>query len=133
MIYSIKFTIPANTSKTNPKKQVVELKKGVIHRIIISIPRGHGGVTGLRIMYGNLQLWPEEPDTWFSGDGEILDFVEYFELPSDPTKLTLEGYNESVSYDHSFHIRIGILPKLIAAPWFIIARFVRILSRLIGI
>jgi len=133
MIYSIKFTVPANTSKTKPKKQIIELKKGVITRLFIQIPYGHFGLTGLRILYGNLQLWPEEVDTWFIGDDIVLNFDEYFELPADPTKLTLVGYNEDEELDHSFIIHIAVLPKIIAGWAIAISRFVRLFGRMIGL
>jgi len=133
MIYSIKFTIPANIPKDRPKKHVVKIEKGVITRLFIQIPYGHFGLTGLRIFYGNLQLWPKEPGTWFIGDDIVLNFDEYYELPDDPTRLTLMGYNEDEELEHSFIIHIAVLPKIIAGWAIAISRFVRLFGRLIGL
>jgi len=132
-IYTIKLTIPANTSKDAPVSTSVELARAVLVRFSLRIPPGHCALTGLRIKYGRMQLWPEEPDTWISGDDEALEWNEYFELPDDPTRLTLEGYNEDVAYEHSFYVRMMTLPKAIAYPWLAVSKFVKLLSRLVGL
>jgi len=84
-------------------------------------------------MYGETQLFPEERGQWVSGDDETVEWQEYFELPDDPTRLRLEGYNEDDMYEHSFYVRFAALPKRIAAPWLGVARFVELFSRLIGL
>jgi len=131
-IYTIKLTVPANTPVDKPKRTTVDLAKAVLTRISIRIPPGHFALTGLRILYGRLQLWPEESGTWLTGDDEAITWNEYFELPDDPTRLTLEGYNEDDTYEHSFYVRLMTLPKAIAYPWLAVARFVKLFSRLIG-
>jgi len=132
-IYTIKLTIPANTSKDAPVSTSVKLARAVLTRISIRIPAGHHAFAGLRILYGHLQLWPEETDTWISGDDEALEWNEYFELPDDPTRLTLEGYNEDDTYEHSFYVRMMTLPKAIAYPWLAVSKFVKLFSRLVGL
>jgi len=132
-IYTAKLTIPANTPRDSPVSVSVSLEKAVLVRISIRIPPGHEALAGLRIKYGRLQLWPEEPDTWLSGDDEAITWDEYFVLPDDPTRLILEGYNEDDTYEHSFLVRFMTLPKAIAYPWMAVNRFVRMLSKLIGL
>jgi len=132
-IYTAKLTIPANTPRDSPVSASVSLEKAVLVRISIRIPAGHHALAGLRISYGDLQLWPEEAGTWISGDDEALEWNEYFELPHDPTHLTLEGYNEDDTYEHSFYVRMMTLPKAIAYPWLAVARFIKLFSRLVGL
>jgi len=132
-IYTAKLTIPANTPRDSPVSVSIELTRAVLTRISIRIPPGHCALTGLRISYGDMQLWPEESGTWVSGDDEALEWNEYFELPDDPTRLTLEGYNEDVKYEHSFYVRMMTLPKAIAYPWLAISKFVKLFSRLVGL
>jgi len=132
-LYTAKLTIPANTPRDSPVSTSVKLKRAVLVRISIRIPPGHFALTGLRIKYGRLQLWPEEPDTWLTGDDEAIMWDEYFELPHDPTRLTLEGYNEDVTYEHSFYVRFMTLPKIVAAWMIAVSRLVNLLSRLIGV
>jgi len=132
-IYIVKLTIPPNTPKDSPVSTTVELKKAVLTRISVRIPAGHHALAGLRILYGRLRLWPEERDTWITGDDETLVWDEYFELPHDPTRLTVEGYNEDDTYEHAFYLRFMTLPKAIAAPWLAVARFVKAFGRLVGL
>jgi len=47
--------------------------------------------------------------------------------------LTIEGYNEDDTYEHSFYLRFATLPKQVAAPWLVISRFVNLFSRLVGL
>jgi len=132
-IYTIKLTIPANTSKDAPVSTSVKLARAVLTRISLRIPPGHCAVTGLRIKYGRLQLWPEEPGTWLTGDDETLAWDEYFELPHDPTRLTIEAYNESAEYEHTFLIRLITLPKAIALWQVALVKFAEAFRRLVGL
>jgi len=132
-IYTAKLTIPANTPRDSPVSVSVKLTKAVLVRISIRIPRGHCALTGLRIKYGRLQLWPEESGTWLTGEGETIVWNEYFELPDDPTRLMLEGYNEDDTFEHSFYIRFMTLPKVVAAWMLAVSRLVNLLQRLIGV
>jgi len=132
-IYTIKLTIPANTPRDAPVSTSVELARAVLTRISLRIPPGHCAVTGLRIKYGRLQLWPEEPDTWLTGDDETLMWDEYFELPHDPTRLTIEAYNESAEYEHTFLIRLITLPKAIALWQVALVKFAEAFRRLVGL
>jgi len=132
-IYVVKITIPKNTPKISPKEVTIELEKAVITRLFIQIPAGHHALTGLRIMYGNLQLFPKEFGMWFTGSDIVLNFDEYFELPENPTILRIEGYNEDDTYAHSFIITIATLPKHIVGWMIALTRFVRLFRRLIGL
>jgi len=131
-VYVIKLTVPPNVPPEKPKRTTVELKKAVLTRVSLRIPPGHHALAGLRILYGRLQLWPEEKGTWLSGDDETLVWDEYFDLPHDPTRLTLEGCNEDDTYEHSFYLRIMTLPRAIAYPWLAVARFVKAFEKLVG-
>jgi len=131
-VYVIKLTVPPNVPPEKPKRTTIQLKKAILTRISIKIPPGHHALAGLRILYGHIQIWPEEKGTWLSGDDETMQWDEYFELPTYPTKLTLEAYNEDDTYEHSFVIRLMTLPKAIAAPWLGVARFVQTFEKLVG-
>jgi len=132
-IYTAKLTIPANTPRDRPVSVSIELTRAVLTRLSIRIPAGHCALTGLRISYADMCLWQEESGTWISGDDEVLEWNEYFELPDDPTRLTLEGYNEDDTYEHSFYVRMMTLPKAIAYPWLVVSKFVKLFSRLVGL
>jgi len=131
-VYTVTLTVPKNTPKEKPIEAAVSLEKAVVTRLFIQIPAGHHLLTGLRILYGDLQLWPRWSGTWFRGDNIVLDFEEFFELPDDPTTLRIQAYNEDDTFSHSFVVHISTLPKRIAGWMVALARFVGLLRRLIG-
>jgi len=130
-VYTFVFTIPANTSKTFPKRESIVLEPGILNKIIIKIPAGHCALAHMRIFYGVLQIYPKVKDTYFEGEDETLEFTEYFELKGTKPKLTFEGYNEDEEYNHSFYIRLSIMPKKVVYWWLPIDKIVEIFSRLI--
>jgi len=109
-VYAETLTISPSTPKDSPAERKVTLRKGLLYRVGIQIPPGHWALTGLRIRYGEMQLWPTEPGTWFKGDDLEFEFEERWDLPEDPTVLRIEGYNEDDTYEHTFYIRLFILP-----------------------
>jgi len=104
MLFVKYFNIPANTSKTSPKTDTVTLIGEVLERVIILIPSGHVGLTGLQIYYGDYQLIPRPADEWLKGDNVLLNVPLMFELPEYETTLKLRGYNEDDTYDHTFYL-----------------------------
>jgi len=132
-VYTIEITVPPKTPPKSPTRTSIELKKAVLTRMSVRIPPGHCAVTGLRILYGRLQLWPEEKGTWLSGDDETLVWDEYFDLPHDPTRLVIEAYNESERYDHTFLLRFSTTPKHIALWQVALVKFVDAFRRITGV
>jgi len=106
-------TIPPLTPKENAVKKKVEVPAGVIRKVWVLIPHGHKALAHLVIKHGETQIIPHKGD--IHGDGEQLVFDETYELKSDDV-LTLEGWNEDEQYEHTFIVRLLILPKLIAYP-----------------
>jgi len=107
--YSYKICVPANTPETSPHREYIELRNDTILGILLVIPSGHVGATGIRIKYGPKQLMPTEPCTWISGDNAAIPSTGPIRLPEKPIKLIAEAYNNSSSYDHCFYIYIDAI------------------------
>ncbi|MEM4667421.1 MAG: hypothetical protein QW498_08990 [Thermofilum sp.] len=99
---------PSSTSRT-----VVNLKPGVVTRIIVLIPYGHKALAKLRFLRGATQIIPDTG--WIQGDGETLEWSEMIDVPTDEA-WTVEVVNEDTVYPHCFYIRIEIQPKAVAKP-----------------
>ena len=104
MLHVKYFTIPKSTPSTSPKVDRVELIGEVLERVVILIPSGHVGLTGLQIYYGDYQLIPQPKGEWLKGDNVLLNVPVMFELPEYETALQLRGYNEDDTYDHTFYL-----------------------------
>ncbi|MEM2618899.1 MAG: hypothetical protein QW356_05390 [Candidatus Hadarchaeales archaeon] len=109
-VYTRILTVPPNTPPESPKAEFLDVDYGILYRITIQIPPGHHGLTGMRILYGNAQLWPLPEGTWFRGSGVLLNFDERWVTPDRPTRLCLQGYNLDTAYEHSFYVTLGVLP-----------------------
>ncbi|MEM3982475.1 MAG: hypothetical protein QXM71_07150 [Thermofilum sp.] len=92
---------------------VVNLKPGVVTKIIVLIPYGHKALARLRFLRGATQVIPDTG--WIQGDGETLEWSEMVDIPTDET-WTAEVVNEDTAYPHCFYIRIEIQPKTVAKP-----------------
>ena len=111
MFYLKTITVPKNTPINNPYKETLLAVKGVIHRVIIVIPPGHLGLTGLRILHESTTIAPSNPDGWFRGDDVRIDYNERYEIKSSPALIEFQAYNLDQTFDHEFVVGIGILPK----------------------
>lgn len=119
VIYVKNITIPANTLKTDPLEEVVELEGEVLDSIEILIPYGVTAVAGIAIFYGEYQLTPKPDGEFITGNGETVRDPIKFELPERKTYLRIIGYNESENYPHTFYLRFILTEKEIAKPTFV--------------
>jgi hypothetical protein len=105
--------IPPNTPRESPVRVQFKVPAGVIRKVWVLIPYGHRALAHLVIRHGETQIIPWHGD--IHGDGEQLVFDEVYELPTEDY-LTLEGWNEDITYSHRFIVRLLVLPKLYAYP-----------------
>jgi len=147
-LYKIDFTVPANTTKDNLFIRKLEISEDFLEKIYVRIPFGHRAKAHMHIRYG-LDLFVPQPttvvdaegnrikqnieDLWIEGDNEFFEFPVFYTAPEVPFEITIEGYNESQYYDHTFYIYIIALPKKVALPFLIISEFVDLFKKLIGV
>jgi len=106
-----KITIPANTDDGSPTSQAIVLQKGFVAKVWIRFPQGPVGLAGVAIFNGagTTQIWPGTG--WFTGDNEVIEFntERDVDLVGADYKLTLKGYNDDDSYEHSALVRIWVV------------------------
>lgn len=110
MIYETAITIPANTSRTNPQRTDIKLTAGILSRLNVQFPPGCVGLAHISIWWQSHQLYPTNPDADISADDYTVDFEVYFPLDTAPYVLSVRGYNEDDTYDHTITVRFGVLP-----------------------
>jgi len=131
-IYTVTFTIPANTPSTNPTTSEVEIEGYVLEKISILIPSGHQALAHMRVKYGIKNIVPFEEEQWLEGDNESITFEPWWILPETPCRIVLEGYNEDDTYSHSFYVRFTTKWKHEILPQLIVKSFLQGLRRLFG-
>lgn len=132
MLYTWDITIPADTPEDSPVHDILELSAGVITKIGIKFPAGCHGMVGVRLLLAEGQIFPIPRGEWVTGDDEEAESIYYIEFGRELFELKIEAISPDTDYNHTISIRITVLPAYIAAPFMIIADFVRIFKRLMG-
>jgi len=101
-------TIPANTTEKAPKKQWLNLPKGIITSVEVKFAAGCHGMVKIRLFKEALQLVPLTEDEWITGDNETVQTETYAELLDSPYKLKLVACSPDTAYDHIITVRIGV-------------------------
>lgn len=105
-LYEISFTVPAGTPKNAPVSIPWVTENNTVVDIELEIPPGHNGLTGIRVMKGDIQLLPWSAGTFITANDYVRVFPIGVYLPT--TDVTLQGYNTG-SFPHTFYLRMTIV------------------------
>lgn len=108
MAYFADLVIPANTPAETPVSLELKIAAGVVKRVEVVIPDGVAGLAGVRFMYWERQVWPDNPGEWFTGNGTELEFSPNAEVTQTPTVIRMEGYNDDDTFEHRFLAMIDV-------------------------
>ncbi len=108
MILQSTILTPANTTKANPKKTVLELMQGVIYKVEVFFPPGSSGLMGVRVFDSASQLYPFTSNEWFTGDNNRIEYADTYRKNNPPFVFPIHTYNLDTDYDHACIVRIGI-------------------------
>ncbi len=108
MSYTESLTLPKNTTSENPMAVDVSIQPMIIDRMEITFPSGCVGLVGVRFKYQSRVIFPYNPDSWYKGNGQTVVFSPNIELKEVPLMLTVEGYNDDDTYQHTVYIVIDV-------------------------
>lgn len=111
MEYVFRLTIPANTAKADAESLTCQLTYGTIGRVAVAFPPGPKGLAHLVIYRYEHQLWPTNPEESFAWDNYTIEFDEEFALTERPYTLSIRGWNEDDTYEHTVTVRFQLLWK----------------------
>jgi hypothetical protein len=137
-VYTYALWVPAATPETDPVSVDAELpyflrQPSVLHKIEIHFPEGCNGLVHVAIFYGIRQIFPQIEGMTFRGNAETVSFNEYYELPNDPTTLTIKAWSPETRYDHTIFVRFGVLPRWYFTGGKAMERLEKLLSSFLGI
>jgi hypothetical protein len=112
--YCVDLEIPKSTPEDSPVEKKLKIKEGVITRWLILCPAGMHALARARVLYGLEPLLPAHEDAWIRGEDESLNVDEFWDPPEEPYKLRFQGFNLDDTYDHTFYIRVVVLPREVA-------------------
>jgi len=108
MIYSFEIAIAANTAEAAAQETAIKLAPGKVTRVEVLFPGGCAGLVHARILRGAQQLWPSNPSSNFSGDGEVISIDEEYDMIESGYELTAKTWNDDDTFAHTIQIRLGV-------------------------
>ena len=131
--YFVTLTIPANTPPSSPESTTVEIEGDILVGFFRLIPPGWAGLAHYRILHGIYQLHPANEGAWDTGDN-IRDFVPLnWKMPEHKLTLTIEGYNEDTSYDHTVYLWFRTEELEYARPTTLLKEILNLLKEIFGV
>lgn len=103
--YQITVTVPAGTPQSAPASVPWSTEDNTILDIEIEIPPGHNGLTGIRVMKGDVQLLPFGTGAWITANNYSRVFPIGQYMPT--SDITIQAYNLG-AYAHNFFLRMSM-------------------------
>ena len=102
-------TVPASTPQASPVTVAWPVYPGWLAYVIIEIPAGHNGLTGIRVTYQQTPVIPFNLTSWLVGSGQR--FTVPWEDEVMAQGLRVQAYNTD-AWPHSFYLYADIDPYL---------------------
>jgi len=116
MLYSKQITFPAGGTEATAAHEYFKVNTGIISTVWITFPPGCAGLVKLRIYSEGHPFLPVNKDNYIRGNNYTFAFPVMFEITDEPMTLTVEGWNEDETYDHTIDVLFLILPKELLLP-----------------
>ena len=116
MLYTKEITFSSGGTVTNQTSSNIKAARGVIHKIDIVFPSGCAGLVKVAIFLANAPVTPSTAGMTISGNDEIVTIPEFINLRKDFNIITIKGFNEDDTFDHTIFFRIYVLPKEFLLP-----------------
>jgi len=109
MQFTYPIEVEPNTLETDPARVQTKLCVGILQRVSIYFPWGCAGLVGVRILHYEHQLYPTNPDDWYTGNEIFIEFDEEYLILEGPNEWKVEAYNLDDLYSHVPLVGFNIL------------------------
>jgi hypothetical protein len=99
-LYYQTLTVGAGNSVNTPISQAWPLEDNQLKKIVITIPDGHCGLTGFRILRAQQQIVPFANNLYLVANDRTITYE--FDDQISSTGLVLQGYNADI-FPHTFY------------------------------
>ena len=110
MQFAYSIIILPNTTEASPKREITKVCYGVLKQVSVYFPWGCAGLVGIRILHYEHQLFPTNPDEWFTGNEIEIKFGCEYLILQGWNDFKIEGYNEDDFYKHTPVVTLNVLP-----------------------
>lgn len=111
MIYTVNITTEKNRAKSNLKKTVLHVTKGLVYKVEFYFPSGSAGLMGIAVFDGLFQVWPSNVGEFFIGEDQLIAFDDLYLKEAAPFELQCYTYNTDDTHEHFVSVRIGLVSK----------------------
>lgn len=101
-IWEIAVTVPINTLQSAPQVTKWITEDNLVNSIELTVPPGHNGLTGIRIMKGDVQLLPYSANSFIVANDYTKEFLVNDYVPT--ADVSIQTYNTG-GYPHTFYLR----------------------------
>ena len=111
MLFTKHILVETTNTVTARKIEEFRLAQGIITFVSVLFPKGCHGLVSCAIYDHAKQIFPSEEGQYLIGDGDQVEWVEFYELERPPHVVRVEAWGTSLIYDHVVTIRIAVLPR----------------------
>lgn len=99
--------VPAGTLASAPVSAAWQPYPAYCHAFRITVPAGHNGLTGVRIVIDGTPVIPFDLNSWLTGSGTTFEVAYADDIPD--SGVTVQGFNTDV-WAHTFYLYADIDP-----------------------
>ena len=104
-IWEIQVTVPAGTLQAAPQVTPWITEDNLINLIELEVPPGHNGLTGIRVMKGDVPLLPYNSNSFIVANAYTNSFPVNDYVPT--RDVSIQAFNTG-AYPHTFYLRMTV-------------------------
>jgi hypothetical protein len=104
----IDLAIPPLTPRAAPAEVEVPIVPLLVKGVGMIFPTGCAGLVRVWFEYQAAQIWPDNPFSYFRGNGQNVAFAPNLWLEEEPLILLVRGYNEDDTYTHTVYVTLDV-------------------------
>ena len=116
MLYAKNVTFPAGKTELTKTIRHFHISKGWIYRAWVVFPFGCAGLVKVRVEHQGHPIIPINKSDYVQAKNYIFELPMYYEVPTEPFRITFEGWNEDETYPHTITLMLLVLPKNVILP-----------------
>ena len=130
MLYSKHITLSSGGTEATASSENFTINKGLIYRAWLIFPKGCAGLVKARVHHHGHPIIPVNKSDYMVGENYVFEIPLFFEVTSQPYRVTFEGWNEDDTYDHTIQVVFSIIPKWIAYPYIMLTQIMEGFTKL---
>jgi hypothetical protein len=116
MLYSEHITFPYGQTENTATRRYFKVNRDVIHTIWIAFPPGCAGLVKIKIYHEGHPFVPSQKTEYIIGDNYTFQIPVFYEILGAPEQITVEGWNEDDTFNHTISFYFLILNKKYLMP-----------------